>query len=84
MQKVYAPSNVPGAHQTTSYQTAVFGYLGPCPPMGQGVHTYELAAYALDVAALPGASQTTTRQQAVVLIAMHARATARLTGSYVR
>lgn len=82
--KVYAPTNVPGAHQTTSYNASVRGYLGPCPPQGQGAHTYEFAVYALDVATLPGASQTTTRQQAVPIIMMHALATATLTGTYER
>jgi Raf kinase inhibitor-like YbhB/YbcL family protein len=82
--KVYSPANVPGAHQTTSYNTNVTGYLGPCPPPAQGAHMYEFAAYALDVATLPGASSTTTRQQAVPIIMMHALASATLTGSYER
>lgn len=82
--KVYAPVNVPGAHQTTSYNTSVTGYLGPCPPPAQGAHMYEFAVYALDVATLPGASSTTTRQQAVPIIMMHALASATLTGSFER
>lgn len=82
--KVYSPTNVPGAHQTTSYNTSVTGYLGPCPPQGQGAHTYELAVYALDVPTLPGASSTTTRQQAVPIIMMHALAAATLTGTFER
>ncbi len=82
--KVYSPTDVPGAHQTTSFQPSVTGYLGPCPPQNQGAHTYEIAAYALDVATLPGASSTTTRQEAVPLIMQHALGSARLTGSFER
>jgi len=82
--KVYAPANVAGAHQTDSYQAGMRGYLGPCPPQGGGAHTYQFAVYALDVAALPGASMSTTRAQAVPLIQQHMLATATLTGTYAR
>jgi Raf kinase inhibitor-like YbhB/YbcL family protein len=84
VQKTYAPTNVMGAHQTTSYQMAVRGYLGPCPPPQDGAHVYELALYGLDVATLPGTSMTTTRQQAVPLIQQHQTAKATLTGMYDR
>lgn len=82
--KAYAPSNVPGAHQTASYQTSTIGYLGPCPPAGGGAHTYEFAAYALDATPLPGATQTTTRTQAVATIMQHMLGVATLTGMYAR
>lgn len=82
--KAYAPTNVPGAHQTASYQSTTTGYLGPCPPTGQGAHIYEFAAYGLDVATLPGATQTTTRAQAVTAITQHMLGTAKLTGMYAR
>jgi Raf kinase inhibitor-like YbhB/YbcL family protein len=78
VEKVYAPTNVAGAHQTLSYQN-VRGYLGPCPP---NTHTYEFAVYALSVATLPGASMTTTRAQAVPLIMQNDVAVATLTGTY--
>ena len=84
VEKVYAPTNVAGAHQTASYQASTRGYLGPCPPMNGGAHTYEFAVFGLDVAALPGASMTTTRPQAVTLIDQHKTATAKLTGMYMR
>jgi Raf kinase inhibitor-like YbhB/YbcL family protein len=84
VQKVYSPSNVPGAHQTESFQPSVTGYLGPCPPPGQGTRTYDITLYALDVAQLPGASPMTTRLQALGLIAMHTLATTRLVGMYAR
>lgn len=77
--KAYAPANVAGAHQTASYQAAVRGYLGPCPPVQ---HTYELELYALDVAALPGATMQTTRMQAEAAILQHQLASATLTGTY--
>jgi Raf kinase inhibitor-like YbhB/YbcL family protein len=79
VEKLYTPSNVPGAHQTSSYQTAVRGYNGPCPP---SQHTYEFALYALDVATLPGATMGTTRSQALTLIQAHDLAMATLTGTY--
>ena len=82
--KVYAPSNVMGAHQTTSYQATVRGYLGPCPPPQDGGHSYEFALYGLSVATLPGTSMTTTRQQAVMLITQNMTAKATLTGMYDR
>src|SRR5262249_42139143 len=54
--KAYAPANVAGAHQTESFQASARGYLGPCPP---NLHTYQFAAYALDVDVLPGTSMST-------------------------
>jgi Raf kinase inhibitor-like YbhB/YbcL family protein len=77
--KTYAPTNVAGAHQTESYQAQTHGYLGPCPP---SLHTYQFAAFALDVDILPGTSMSTTRAQAVPLIMQHELATATLTGTY--
>ena len=85
VEKVYAPTNVAGAHQTLSYSmTPVRGYLGPCPPIGGGAHTYELAVMGLDVATLPGTTMATTRAQAVPLITQHQTARAVLTGTYER
>jgi len=83
VEKVYAPTNVPGAHQTLSYQN-VRGYLGPCPPQGGGPHTYEFAVYAVDVATLPGTAMGSTRAQVVPIITMHQTALAKLTGTYMR
>jgi Raf kinase inhibitor-like YbhB/YbcL family protein len=78
VEKVYAPTNVAGAHQTLSYQN-VRGYLGPCPGT---MHTYEFAVYALSVATLPGATMTTTRAQAMPLIMQNMVASDTLTGTY--
>lgn len=80
----YAPTNVTGAHQTASYSAAVRGYNGPCPPAGGGAHNYEFAAYALDTAALPGASMSTTRAQALTLIMQHQLGKVSLAGTYMR
>lgn len=84
VQKTYSPTNVPGAHQTTSFNMMTRGYLGPCPPPNDGAHVYELALYGLDVAMLPGTSMITTRQQAVPLIMQHQTAKATLTAMYDR
>lgn len=75
----YAPTNVPGAHQTVSVHSPTVGYYGPCPP---ATHTYQFAVYALDVAALPGASQTTARTDAVPVIQAHQLGIGTLTGSF--
>ena len=77
--KLYMPANVAGAHQTTSYQAATRGYLGPCPP---SPHTYEFVVHALDVAALPGATMATTRDQAIAIINQHRLGMASLVGMY--
>jgi phosphatidylethanolamine-binding protein (PEBP) family uncharacterized protein len=77
----YQPPSVAGARQTTSFDNATRGYLGPCPPK-PSTHTYELALHALDVATLPTADLTTTRAQAVALIAAHELGVAKLTGTY--
>lgn len=84
VEKVYAPTDVTGAHQTTSYTAAIRGYAGPCPPQGGGAHNYEFAVYGVDVATLPGTSMATSRAQAVPLITQHMTAKATVTGMYTR
>jgi Raf kinase inhibitor-like YbhB/YbcL family protein len=85
VEKLYAPTNVAGAHQTLSYgMNPPRGYLGPCPPVDDGPHTYEFALYGIDAAALPGATMATTRTQAVAAITQHTTATAKLTGTFER
>jgi Raf kinase inhibitor-like YbhB/YbcL family protein len=78
IEKVYAPSNVTGAHQV-SFQNQTQGYQGPCPP---NEHTYEFAVHALDVATLPGATAQTTPAEAVASITTHQLASGTLTGTY--
>ncbi len=77
--KTYAPADVPGAHQTASYDAQVVGYLGPCPPL---LHTYKFTLYAVDVAVLPGATATSTRAQLQAMILDHDLASVTLSGNY--
>jgi Raf kinase inhibitor-like YbhB/YbcL family protein len=78
--KTYTPTDVPGAHQSKSYDMQVTGYLGPCPP---AMHTYRFTLYALDVATLPGATVATPRAALQTSILEHDLASATLTGTYV-
>jgi len=84
VEKVFAPTNVPGAHQTTTFGGIAFGYTGPCPPPGAAAHTYEFELFALEVATLPGADMTTTQSQARTLILANDLASTELTGTYQR
>ncbi len=79
IEKVFAPTDVPGAHQTRSFGNGPNGYRGPCP---QTQHTYEFAVYALDVATLPGLTMNSTANQGNAAILMHDLAVARLTGTF--
>lgn len=67
--KVYAPLDVAGAHQTENF-SQTRGYVGPCPPQPEQ-HTYQFALYPLDVATLPGATMNTTSVQAIQTINQH-------------
>lgn len=80
---LYEPQDVLGAHQTRAFSTQ-FGYAGPCPPGPDGVHQYEFALYALDVAVLPGASMQTNRTDAAILIEAHRLTRVTLTAGYDR
>lgn len=75
--KVYAPPDVPGAHQTTAYN-GTRGYEGPCPG---NAHTYQFKVYALATASVTGATMATTRPQLVNLLATNL-GTATLTGTF--
>src|SRR5262249_53102340 len=66
----YQPAAPAGAHQAQSIAKAPV-YSGPCPPAGQGAHTYEFALYAVDVATLPGTDKNTTKEQIVTLLGTH-------------
>jgi Raf kinase inhibitor-like YbhB/YbcL family protein len=81
--KVFAPPDVAGAHQTVTLGGVAFGYAGPCPPPGAAAHTYRFELFALDVASL-GADMTTTQSQARTLILAHDLASVELTGTYQR
>ena len=75
--KVYAPPDVPGAHQTNAYNN-MRGYAGPCPGTA---HMYQFKVYALSTATLPGGMMNTTRAQVVTAVATNL-GTATLTGTY--
>lgn len=76
--KVYAPVAVPGAHQVSA-DKSFDGYQGPCPP---NKHVYEFKVYALDVAALPGASTDQIAADLVAPIQAHALASGKITGTF--
>lgn len=63
--KVYAPPDAPGAHQTLSISNQR-GYAGPCPP---SAHMYQFKVYALPTAVLPMSSQSTSKEQVVMKVA---------------
>ncbi|CAN5897649.1 hypothetical protein BH11MYX3_BH11MYX3_00610 [soil metagenome] len=75
--KVYAPPDVPGAHQPNNY-SGTRGYAGPCP---NAAHMYQLKIYALSTATLPGSTMATTKDQVVTAAATNL-GTATLTGTF--
>lgn len=75
--KVYAPPDVSGAHQTNNYSNTR-GYAGPCPP---NAHMYQFKVYALATATPPGATMNTTKDQLVTILATNL-GTATLTGTF--
>lgn len=81
--KVYAPPDVPGAHQTTAYptQNPPRGYLGPCPSMADAAHTYEFMLYAINATTLPGSMMNTGRVAGLALIQMNDLGMVALTGT---
>jgi Raf kinase inhibitor-like YbhB/YbcL family protein len=81
VEKTAAPANVPGAKQVRSYQTNVVGYNGPCPGPTPPPHTYEFTLYAVDVAALPGVTSTTSGKNLITTLQAHDLGTAILTGT---
>ncbi|NVB82101.1 MAG: YbhB/YbcL family Raf kinase inhibitor-like protein [Kofleriaceae bacterium] len=76
--KVYAPTDVPGAHQTNNY-SGQRGYAGPCPP---NAHMYQFKVYALGTATLNGATMTTTKDQVVTTATAANLGTATLTATF--
>jgi Raf kinase inhibitor-like YbhB/YbcL family protein len=78
VEKVYAPTDVPGAHQTNAYN-GMRGYAGPCP--GE-MHTYEMALYALPTATLTGATMNTNRTQATTAIMANNLGVTKLNGTH--
>jgi phosphatidylethanolamine-binding protein (PEBP) family uncharacterized protein len=62
----YAPNPPEGAHQAPIWNRTL-GFSGPCG----GNNTYELTLHSLDVATLPGASQTSTAVEILTTIESH-------------
>lgn len=79
VENTYAPSNVPGAHQTPSQHAPTIGYFGPCPP---AEHNYHFTLYALSVALLPGGTAQTTPTEAIASIETHQIASTALVGKF--
>lgn len=77
--KVYAPPDVPGAHQPNGYSGAR-GYAGPCPSTK---HTYQHKIYALATATLPNAMMGTTKDQVVTIASANNLGTATLTATFM-
>jgi Raf kinase inhibitor-like YbhB/YbcL family protein len=81
IENAFAPSNVPGAHQTVSLHAPTIGFYGPCPPQPPA-HTYQFAVYALDVVKLPGLSGQSTPPEGVAEIQTHRLDSGTLTGMF--
>jgi Raf kinase inhibitor-like YbhB/YbcL family protein len=79
VENTYDPANVAGAHQTLSIHAGVIGYYGPCP---QVVDHYEIGVHALDVAALPDTTTSTSAPTVLATIMAHQLAQGRLSGTY--
>lgn len=76
--KVYAPSDVPGAHTTPSFSNSR-GWNGPCPP---AKHNYEFKLFALGTATAPNTAMATTNAQLYDAINGVALGSAALTASF--
>jgi len=81
VEKSHAPPNPAGAKQARSFRNNVVGYAGPCPPRPTE-HVYDFTLYALDVAALPGMTASTSLADVEAELERHVVATAVLSGKY--
>lgn len=78
VEKVFEPSNVPGAKQPESYLRRR-GYAGPCPG---STHTYEFRIHALNVANLGGLTEMSSRSDVVSAIEAASIGSTALTASF--
>ena len=76
--KVYAPTAVPGAHHPTAY-TNVRGYEGPCPG---SAHMYQHKIYALATTTVPGSMMSTSRTDLVTALEATNLGTGTLTATF--
>ncbi len=60
-----------------------WGYGGPCPPHGHGIHHYRFRLFALDIERLPVGQRATSRDVQRIAIE-HALAESELVGVYAR
>ena len=73
---------VPAEAVQTANDAGTVGWTGPCPPVGDGIHTYDFALYALPVPS--GVTAADAPDAAIAAIQQAATATALLTGTYER
>jgi Raf kinase inhibitor-like YbhB/YbcL family protein len=76
--KVYAPTAVPGAHQPTAWN-GPRGYAGPCP---DAPHMYEHKIYALATITVPGSAMGTSRSALVTALEANNLGSATLTATF--
>ncbi|WP_255194985.1 YbhB/YbcL family Raf kinase inhibitor-like protein [Halorarius litoreus] len=84
------PGDVPTGDRVTSLDGAgqgrngfgSLGYRGPCPPRGDGPHTYRFRLFALD--AMTGLDPGATRDELLGAVENHTVARTTLTGTYER
>lgn len=78
------PGAPAGSKQVLSFD-GLPGYFGPCPPMGDGAHTYEFRVYAMPVANLGNVTTSTGKQTAAANVASGALAMTNIvSGTYAR
>lgn len=73
----------PGAVAGTN-DAGLTGYLGPCPPVGDRVHHYQLTVYALDIPSLVGLGSETRGAVLGFSMRLDILAIARMTATFSR
>lgn len=79
-----APPEAVGAKQTHWSFGATSSYLGPCPPVDQGNHTYVFTVYAFATPTIPVPANTTDPVAADAIIQANKIAQGSLSGTYQR
>lgn len=73
---------VPAEAVETLNDAGTPGWTGPCPPIGDGIHTYDFALYALPVPS--GVTAETDPAAAIAAVEQASTTVAALTGTYER